>query len=181
MFVLAAVLAVSCGPASVAPAVAVPAGLPANVAVASELLAAGGGPPQVGEEAPDFRFSMQDGSVQTLSGLRGRTVLVNFWATWCAPCKAEMPDLQQIADEQGERVTVVGVNRLEALEAIGPFAAEMSLRFTLVPDQSGQIADRYGAKNLPMTYFINSDGTVAFVQLGMMTYEQATEQIALLR
>lgn len=175
--VVVALLAAGCG-ATPAPTAAIPAGLPAHVAVDSRLLDGGRGVPQVGAIAPDFSFTMQDGTAQKLSDLRGRLVLVNFWATWCAPCKEEMPDLQRIADERGDQVVVLGVNKLETLEAIGPFAGQIGTTFTLVPNPAGDISDRYAAKNIPTTYFLNSDGTIGAVQLGVMTYEQASEQIA---
>jgi cytochrome c biogenesis protein CcmG, thiol:disulfide interchange protein DsbE len=172
---LAALLLAACG-ATPAPA-AVPPGLPPNVAIASRLLDAAGGVPQPGEVAPDFSYTGQDGSTRRLSELRGRAVLLNFWATWCVPCTEEMPALQRIAEEYGDRVTVVGVNKLETLDAIAPFARQIDVGFTLVPNPDGDISDRYAAKNIPVTYFINGDGTIGFVQLGVMTYEQAREQV----
>lgn len=176
---LVAILAAGCG-ATLAPAptMGVPDGLPAHVALGSRLLDGGSGVPQVGDPAPDFSFTMQDGTAQKLSDLRGRLVLVNFWATWCAPCKEEMPDLQRIADERGDQVVVVGVNKLETLDAIAPFARQMDISFTLIPNPAGDVSDRYAARNIPTTYFINSDGTIGAVQLGVMTYEQASEHLA---
>ena len=150
------------------------------MALNSRLLAAEGGIPQVGEAAPDFSMSMQDGTQLRLSDLRGRVVLVNFWATWCAPCKEEMPDLQRLADEYGERVVVLGINKLELLDVIGPFAQKTAVSYTLVPNPAGDISDRYAAKNIPVTYFITGDGTVGSVQIGVMTYEQAKEQVSAL-
>jgi thiol-disulfide isomerase/thioredoxin len=156
---------------------AVPDGLPANVALASRLLDAGSGIPQPGEPAPDFSYTTQDGTTHTLAELRGRIVLLNFWATWCVPCIEEMPALQRLAETYGERVAVVGVNKLETLEAITPFAQRIGVGFVLVPNPAGDISDRYAAKNIPLTYFIKPDGTIGFVQLGVMSYEQAQEQI----
>jgi thiol-disulfide isomerase/thioredoxin len=170
-----------CGSGAATPAPVIPAGLPATVAVSSEMAATGGGVPLAGERAPDFTYRMVDGDVRSLSALRGRKVLVNFWATWCVPCKEEMPDLQRLADEYGERVAVLGVNKLEALEAIGPFAADLGITFTLVANPEGDIAQRYGAKNLPTTYFINSDGTVGAVHIGVLTYDEAKAEIKRLR
>ncbi|HWQ15397.1 MAG TPA: TlpA disulfide reductase family protein [Roseiflexaceae bacterium] len=180
MLVLAALLLASCGQAAT-PATTVPAGLPPTVAVSAELVALEGGVPRPGEPAPDFRYRMVDGGAHSLSELRGRKVLVNFWATWCAPCKEEMPDLQRLADEYGERLAVLGVNKLETLEAIGPFASDLDITFTLVPNPEGDIAERYGAKNLPLTYFINSDGTIGYVHIGVLTYDEAKAQIERLR
>jgi thiol-disulfide isomerase/thioredoxin len=177
-YLLATLLLAGCGTSTPAQ---IPADLPPSVAVRSELIGEAGAPPAPGEMAPDFRYTMPDGTVRTLAELRGRKVLVNFWATWCAPCKEEMPDLQRIADEYGETVQVVGVNKLEALEAIGPFANDLDVRFTLVANPEGDISDGYAARNLPLTYFINSDGTIGHVQIGVITYDEAKSQVDRLR
>jgi thiol-disulfide isomerase/thioredoxin len=140
-----------------------------------------GGAPREGEAAPDFRYTMAGGHAHQLSELRGRVVLVNFWATWCAPCKEEMPDLQRLADEYGDAVTVLGVNKLESLEAIGPFVRQMGVTFTLLGNPEGDISERYGAKNIPLTYFVRPDGTIGAVHIGVMTYDEAKAQVDLLR
>ncbi|MEN9935417.1 MAG: hypothetical protein RLZZ387_1996 [Chloroflexota bacterium] len=170
-------LLTGCGPAAIAPAPSIPAGLPATVAVSSRLLAEERGVPREGDAAPDFVYRMADGSEHKLSDLRGRKVLVNFWATWCAPCQEEMPDLQRLAGEYGGQLVVLGVNKLEALDRIGPFAHEMDISFTLVANPEGDISDRYGAKNLPITYFVNTDGTIGFVHIGVLSYDEAKGHI----
>jgi thiol-disulfide isomerase/thioredoxin len=152
-----------------------------NVAVRSELLADNGGVPVVGEVVPEFSYTFSDGSSQRLRALRGRRVLINFWATWCAPCKEEMPALQQIADERADDLVVIGVNKLETPDLIGPFAKELAVRFTLVADQEGRIANRFGAKNIPISYFVHSDGTIGSVHLGVMTYDEIRAAVEALR
>jgi thiol-disulfide isomerase/thioredoxin len=109
---------------------------------------------------------MADGSVHTLSELRGKRVLVNFWATWCMPCREEMPALQQTATDNSESLVILGVNRNEAPDAIAKFGNEVGVTFPLIANIAGDIGDRYGATSLPMTYFINSDGTISSRQLG---------------
>jgi peroxiredoxin len=127
--------------------------------------------PQVGQVAPDFQYTMADGSTHLLSQLRGKKVLVNFWATWCAPCRSEMPDLQKALGEVGDSsVVVLGVNKAQELKEIGPFADELGISFPLIANQSGDIAGRYGAQNLPTSYFINSDGTIGLKKTGVMNY-----------
>ena len=126
--------------------------------------------PQVGQVAPDFQYTMPDGSTHTLSQLHGKKVLVNFWATWCAPCRSEMPDLQKALGETGDSVVVLGVNKAQELKEIGPFADELGISFPLIANQSGDIAGRYAAQNLPTSYFINSDGTIGLKKTGVMNY-----------
>jgi peroxiredoxin len=126
--------------------------------------------PQVGQPAPDFEYTMADGSRHTLSQLRGKKVLINFWATWCGPCRSEMPDLQKALGEEGDSVVVLGVNKAQQLQEIGPFADELGISFPLIANQAGDIAGRYGAQNLPTSYFINSDGTIGLKKTGVMNY-----------
>jgi thiol-disulfide isomerase/thioredoxin len=133
--------------------------------------------PNVGEVAPDFQFTLADGSTTKLSDLRGKKVLINFWATWCAPCLAEMPDLEKAHQAYGDSVAIIGVNRIEQLDVIEPFAEELQISFPLVANPQGDISDRYGVLNLPITYFVNSDGTIGFRKLGVMNYDFITEHI----
>ena len=126
--------------------------------------------PQVGQPAPDFQYTMPDGSTHTLSQLRGKKVLINFWATWCGPCRSEMPDLQKALGEAGNSVVVLGVNKAQELKEIAPFADELRISFPLIANPAGDIAGRYGAQNLPTSYFINSDGTIGLKKTGVMNY-----------
>ena len=127
--------------------------------------------PSVGDVAPDFEYTMSDGTTHRLSELRGKRVLLNFWATWCEPCRQEMPDLQKAADTYGDAIMILGVNKLEPIAVIPPFADELQVRFPLIVNTKGDIANRYGAKNIPTSFFINIDGTVGFRQIGVMNYD----------
>ena len=137
--------------------------------------------PQVGQPAPDFQYTMPDGSTHTLAQLRGKKVLVNFWATWCGPCRSEMPDLQKALGETGDAVVVLGVNKAQELKEIAPFADELRISFPLIANQAGDIAGRYGAQNLPTSYFINSDGTIGLKKTGVMNYTFIKTHLELLK
>jgi len=127
--------------------------------------------PQVGQIAPDFQYTMPDGNPHMLSQLRGKKVLLNFWATWCGPCRSEMPDLQKALGEvRDSSVVVLGVNKAQELKEIAPFADELRISFPLIANPAGDIAGRYGAQNLPTSYFINSDGTIGLKKTGVMNY-----------
>ncbi|GIV95635.1 MAG: alkyl hydroperoxide reductase [Herpetosiphonaceae bacterium] len=134
--------------------------------------------PVVGEHAPDFRFTL-DGKEQQLSDLRGKRVLINFWATWCGPCLLEMPDLNRLAQSEPELV-VLGVNLKESEQPVRTFAAEHGLVFPLIVDPQGAIAGRYGAANIPVSYFIDREGRVAYRHLGAMTESFMRQQLELI-
>ena len=137
--------------------------------------------PQVGQIAPDFQYTMPDGSTHLLSQLHGKKVLVNFWATWCGPCRSEMPDLQKALGETGDSLVVLGVNKAQELKEIAPFADELRISFPLIANPAGDIAGRYGAQNLPTSYFINSDGTIGLKKTGVMNYGFIKAHIDLLK
>jgi thiol-disulfide isomerase/thioredoxin len=147
-------------------------GVPHVIAAESKLLDTSGDAvmPNVGELAPDFEYTLADGTTHKLSELRGKKVLLNFWATWCEPCRAEMPDLQKAANAYGDKVVILGVNKLEPIAVIPPFADELRVSFPLIVNTKGDISNRYAAKNIPTSFFINTDGTIGFRQIGVMNY-----------
>jgi peroxiredoxin len=126
--------------------------------------------PEVGQAAPDFEYTLADGSTHKLSDLRGKKVLLNFWATWCAPCRSEMPDLQKALDESGGSLVVLGVNNKEEAKLMAPFADELGVGFTLIANPPGDIVSRYAVTFMPTSYFINSDGTIGLRKTGVMNY-----------
>src|SRR4029079_5011237 len=179
LLALVALILTACGTAS-SPTPQAP--VAHTIAVASKIIGdAAGDIPQVGELAPDFQYSLADGTTQKLSDLRGKKVLVNFWATWCGPCRSEMPDLQKALGEVGSSVVVLGVNKAEQVGVIGPFADELAVSFPLISNPAGDIAGRYAAQLLPTSYFINSDGTIALRKTGVMNYSFIKTHLAELK
>jgi thiol-disulfide isomerase/thioredoxin len=178
ILVMALVLA-ACGAGESATPAAPQAAGPAVIAAESRLLDSSGGTgmPNVGEVAPNFEYTLSDGTRHQLSDLHGKKVLLNFWATWCEPCRAEMPDLQQVLANYGDSVIVLGVNKLETAAVIPPFAEELGVSFPLIVNTDGAIANRYGAKNIPSSFFINTDGTIGARRIGVMTYGFMKSQI----
>lgn len=132
-----------------------------------------------GEKAPDFSYTLADGT-HKLSDLRGKPVLVNFWATWCMPCIEEMPELEA-ARHANPDLVILAVNRNESTEAIAAFAPKVGVSFPLITDRDGAISERYGVINLPTTFFINRDGTIAARHLGALTAARLAERLAEVR
>lgn len=132
-----------------------------------------------GEKAPDFSYTLADGT-HKLSDLRGKPVLVNFWATWCMPCIEEMPELEA-ARRANPDLVILAVNRNESTEAIAAFAPKVGVSFPLITDRDGAISERYGVINLPTTFFINRDGTIAARHLGALTAARLAERLAEVR
>jgi len=128
--------------------------------------------PVVAAPAPDFELETVDGESIRLSDLRGKVVAVNFWATWCSPCRLEMPDLQARADAYGDRLAVLGVNFDETPAEVKAFRDEVGVRFPLLLDPGAAVQRLYRVVGYPTTYFIDPEGIIRFQHLGLMSAEQ---------
>lgn len=128
----------------------------------------GGERPAEGELAPDFTLTTPGGEPVALSDFRGKTVVLNFWATWCPPCRAEMPELQQVWEERGEGrdLVVLAVDVEESADAVTDFVENFGLTFPVALDADGSVADRYGLPGLPSTFFIDAEGVLRSQVLG---------------
>jgi len=122
----------------------------------------------VGEKAPDFQVETIDGKKVKLSDYRGKKVFLNFWATWCPPCKAEMPHMQSFYKEKPENVEVLAVNLEESASKAKDFADQYRLDFPVLLDRSGAVAEIYDIYTIPTTYVLNEDGTVHQKVIGPM-------------
>jgi thiol-disulfide isomerase/thioredoxin len=169
----------ACGTTAPAPTPALDVG-DAVIASESRLIDTGSGKLAAGDTAPNFSYTLPDGTVQELQGLQGKRVVLNFWATWCLPCVEEMPELQHAADADSDLV-VLAINRNELPEAIARFVPKVNVTFPLVADLGGRIGDRYEVTSLPTTYFINSDGTVSARHIGALTSTTLGERLKVLR
>jgi cytochrome c biogenesis protein CcmG/thiol:disulfide interchange protein DsbE len=125
--------------------------------------------PQQGFPAPNFELKTPHGETVRLSDLRGQAVLVNLWATWCPPCRAEMQIIETVYNEyKDQNFTVLGVNMTyqdEPLEII-PFVNEQKLTFPILLDETGVMASAYQLKSLPSSFFIDRAGYIKEVVIG---------------
>lgn len=125
--------------------------------------------PQAGFTAPDFTLKTPTGEEYTLSELKGNAVLVNLWATWCPPCRAEMPAIQKMYDEYKDQgFIVLGVNMTYQDDpfAVTPFVEEYGLTFPILLDETGEVGAAYQIRSLPSSYFINRLGVITEVVIG---------------
>lgn len=125
--------------------------------------------PQAGFAPPDFTLKTPTGEEYTLSKLKGSAVLVNLWATWCPPCRAEMPAIQKVYEEykdQGFIVLAVDMTYKDDPFAVVPFANEYNLNFPILLEETGEVASLYQLRSLPSSYFINRAGIIEEIVIG---------------
>ncbi len=140
---------------------------PTEVGVIRRVMEASSAAPRIGAVAPDFEWNAADGKTQRLSDLRGGIVVINFWATWCVPCRAEMPALQRVAASSG--ATVLAVDLREDGAKVRSFLDSLGLdRLMPLLDLDGEVARRYDVIALPETFFIDASGVVRHIERGQM-------------
>lgn len=125
--------------------------------------------PREGFLAPDFSLQTPEGKTVRLSELRGQAVLVNLWATWCPPCRSEMPAIQTLYEEykdQGFEVLAVNMTYQDDPRAVLPFTQENDLTFPILLEETGEMARRYELRSLPSSFFINRAGFIQEVVIG---------------
>jgi thiol-disulfide isomerase/thioredoxin len=128
--------------------------------------------------APDFALAGLDEQTYHLSDLRGRWVLLNFWATWCVPCVTELPALQQIAARYTDRLTILAINLREPVEQVASFVAERGLTFPILVAPDDQTILNYNVIGLPQTLIVNPAGEVVYREFGPINVETFDAQLA---
>ena len=124
----------------------------------------------VGNRAPDFTLEALDGTKVSLKNYRGKVVLINFWATWCPPCRAEIPEIEAAFEaRQDDGFVVFGVNVEEARETVAPFVDAFEMSYPVLLDESGRLLQTYRAMGLPMSVIIDQDGVIQARHIGFLT------------
>jgi len=138
----------------------------------------GSGQPEEGSKAPSFELLGLDGKTHTLDEYKGKSVVLNFWGSWCSPCVKEMPALQaQWEKWQDKDVVVIGVNVGEDQMTVENFVKQVDINFPILMDTGRDAVRKYGISPLPTTFFINTKGKVATIHIGQLDLDSLDDQI----
>lgn len=133
---------------------------------------------QVGAPAPDFTLPRLGGGDVRLSDYRGQVVLVNFWATWCGPCRAEMPEIEHAYRAYRDAGFVaIGVNQLEPEPEVRAFVDKYQLTWLFVLDQDGAVSQRWSVLGIPQSYLIDREGKIVKSWLGPLSRQELEHEL----
>ena len=137
--------------------------------------------PKIGYRAPNFRLNDLDGNEMSLAALKGKVVFINFWATWCIPCKAEMPSMEALyRDYKKDGLEILAIsNDLQGEPVVRPFVEELELTYTILLDSDYRVDDKYFIHSVPTSFIIGRDGIVTHELIGARNWNapEAREMI----
>lgn len=141
---------------------------------------------EIGKAAPDFELSKLDGTKVKLSDLKGKKVILNFWATWCGPCQREMPDMQEFYSKYQNDVEILAVNYTasegsEGKEKVRRFAEEKGVTFPILLDTDIKVTTTYKVITIPTSYFVDTKGVIQDKFIGPMTVNEMEKRVANLK
>jgi peroxiredoxin len=132
--------------------------------------------PNVGQKAPDFELQNLNGQAVSLKDLQGKAVLLNFWATWCGPCRGEMPFLEEIYQEwSDEKFVLLSVNIGEGSSQVKDFLQSNGLTLPVLLDTRQVVAEQYYITAIPTTFFIDKDGIIQYKVVGSFRDKESIE------
>jgi peroxiredoxin len=132
-----------------------------------------------GNRARNFSLEALDGTTVSLKDYRGQVVLINFWATWCPPCRAEIPDFEAaFRARQGDGFVVLGISVEESPETVSPFVAQFGMSYPVLLDQAGRVFQMYRALGLPMSIVLDRDGVIQARHVGFLSADQLDNYLA---
>lgn len=141
---------------------------------------------EIGKSAPDFELTKLDGTNVKLSDLKGKKVILNFWATWCGPCQQEMPDMEAFYKEHKENVEILAVNYTPSEkggggEKVSNFIKEKGITFPVLLDKNIDVTTAYKVITIPTSYFIDTKGVIQDKFIGPMTQKEMEKRVAKLK
>lgn len=136
-----------------------------------------------GAAAPDFNIALSTGEKVSLSSYKGKAVLLHFWATWCPPCRHELPEMNALAEKlakegTGAKLVFLAVCVSDTEEARAQFMKDNKYTFRGGLDKTGAVADKYGVQGIPTSVLISPDGKIEDINVGMMTKESLAKFIS---
>jgi cytochrome c biogenesis protein CcmG, thiol:disulfide interchange protein DsbE len=144
--------------------------------------AARGAAPEIGKPAPDFEFTMTDGTTVHLSDFKGRPVWINFWASWCPPCRAENPDIQDLynAHKDADGLVLLAPAIGEGRDSVAGYMQRADLHYPVGADTDTQIAANYRVLGIPTHIFVDRDGIIREMRVGALGRKTMEKKLALI-
>lgn len=134
---------------------------------------------RVGQEPPGFTLPDLDGNNTALADHRGEVVLINFWATWCPPCRVEMPDMEAVYREHhDDGFEILGIDQREPKELVEEYVSERGFSWKFLLDEDFDVSREYSATSIPRSILVDRDGKVAHIWSGTLTRSQLEQQLA---
>lgn len=134
--------------------------------------------PEIGGIAPRFTLEDTQGNQISLSDHRGKVVLINFWATWCPPCKQEMPDIQSIYEQHSDNLAILAIDNDEPEDMVREFQENLGLTFNVLLDPAARVQTQYLIRSYPTSFFVDQTGMIKIVHIGLMTKPQLEGYLA---
>ncbi|WP_096274572.1 peroxiredoxin family protein [Paucisalibacillus globulus] len=132
---------------------------------------------EVGNKAPDFQLDTLTGDTVKLSDFRGSRVMINFWSTWCPPCRAEMPDMEEFHQDKDIVILAVNLSDTEkSVEDVEKFTDDFKLTFPILMDTNLDVANLYAIQPIPTTYMVDSNGIISYRAFGAMNYDLMVQE-----
>jgi len=134
---------------------------------------------EIGDKAPDFEAETLDGETVKLSDFEGERIMLNFWTTWCPPCREEMPDIQKFHETSDVVILAVNLTDTEMNKNnVTAFIEEFDFTFPVLMDEGAKVSNLYKINPIPMSYMIDSNGKIHYKAFGAMDYELMVEEFA---
>lgn len=127
---------------------------------------------EVGNIPPDIPLIGVNGEQMKLSDLKGKKVFLNFWATWCPPCRGEMPDIEKMHQQYGDDLTIVAISSSEAKATVTTFLKEFPYTFNIYLDEKSEISQIYQLMSIPTSYFIDENGMIQKKEIGSISFDK---------
>jgi thiol-disulfide isomerase/thioredoxin len=128
--------------------------------------APGTGSAELDQVAPPFILADLNGQEVSLDQYRGKIVMLDFWATWCGPCRMTMPILEKLQKEYRDGLTLLDINIQESPELVRPYVRKQNIKATVLLDQRGSVSAAYGSNSIPMQVLIDRQGIIRHIQVG---------------